>query len=42
MVRVPLDEYEAWRRAAGKRKVSSWLKALGDAASGYKPSGSED
>lgn len=36
MIRVPLEEYAAWERAAGNRPVSSWLRRLGNAAAGYK------
>jgi hypothetical protein len=37
MLRPDLERYAAWARAAGARPVSSWLAALADAASGYKP-----
>lgn len=35
-LRVPADEMKAWKRAAGRRTVSAWLKELARAASGWE------
>lgn len=36
MVRVPVAEHRAWERAAGRVPVATWLRRLGNAASGYQ------